>query len=118
MCLIVCRFHPPVAALTHEHLAVEHSFQRAEARKGIVDDSQGCIIHSWRQKKILPLSLSKRLEEARRIAQEDPKSTNEVQEKPQEVNQGLPDASIKRYVRARARASCVKTTVATKSCSF
>ena len=52
MCLIVCRFHPPVAAVTHEHLAVKHSFQRAGARKGIVDDSQGCIIHSWRQTKI------------------------------------------------------------------
>ena len=52
MCLIVWRFHPPVAAVTHEHLAVEHSFQRAEARKGIVDDSQGCINHIWFQKKI------------------------------------------------------------------
>ena len=52
MCLIVCRFHPPVAAVTHEHLAVEHSFQGAETRKGIIDDSQGCIIHSWCQKKI------------------------------------------------------------------
>ena len=29
MCLIVFRFHPVVAAVTHESLAADHSFQRA-----------------------------------------------------------------------------------------